>query len=475
MTALLLLIMLAMSGCGSAGSARQADESADHAVDTENEEETAKENKEEPGDPVEEMKKKPADSAGEDMELQFIEITEIEDYFGDKSAYQVYAPKGNSIEEGFLYYYDHGLTFSASVYGRDLNRFLVESLKNSAGFTIEELTGKDSEYTDVEISDVLENGDDRYQIITAKGEDYYGTPYEVSYVYYMDIQEDGAGVLWDLELYEVSMDPETNLIIEELAECYDVDLDAVKASGEWAVADEERRNKEQAKEKGFLPETILWFNATYAPLTYSNRCDWELVGGTRPTDSNKEFRKEMLSRDWGIEDRDSAIETVENLKKNGHREKCRECMKELKKLKVLDEENERKVVQALRDSGITEKLYRYVLAYEMYQSGLDADYIAAWDLCRANYLYADFYICGYMTYEEAMDASLENSIALQQMYSSWDEMAVAYLIGYQFWQSDPMTTDDSPTKKRYRCYLDLLEMENGPYTLDWDMELQKSW
>ena len=30
-------------------------------------------------------------------------------------------------------------------------------------------------------------------------------------------------------------------------------------------------------------------------------------------------------------------------------------------------------------------------------------------------------------------------------------------------------------KKRYQCHLDLLEMENGSYTLDWDMELQKSW
>lgn len=74
-----------------------------------------------------------------------------------------------------------------------------------------------------------------------------------------------------------------------------------------------------------------------------------------------------------------------------------------------------------------------------------------------------------------MDASYENSVRLQQMYSSWDDMAVAYLIWYQFWQSDPMLTEDSPTAKRYQCYLDLLEMEDGPYTLDWDMELQKSW
>ena len=124
---------------------------------------------------------------------------------------------------------------------------------------------------------------------------------------------------------------------------------------------------------------------------------------------------------------------------------------------------------------LTENLYRYVIAYQLHQSGLDADFIAAWDLCRVNQLYADYYICGYMTYEEAMDASLENSLTLQKMYSSWDDLVTSYLAGYQFWRSDPMLTDDSPTKERYQCYLDLLKMEDGPYTLDWNLELQKSW
>lgn len=466
MIAVLLLFLMAMSGCGNAGSAMQDDEIADNAADTKNEEGTIKEDKEESVDPAE-----------EDKELKFVEITEIEDYFGDKTAYKIYAPKGYDIDNGFLYYYDHGLRFSASVYSREFNRLLPDSLKNSSKYTIEEMTGKDSEYTDVEISEVLKNGEDLYQCITAKRKDLYGTPYEVGYVYYMDIQEDGAGVLWELDLDEVSADSETNQIVEELAECYDVDLDTVKVSGEWAAANAERLRKQEAKakEEESLPETILWFNASYAPLTYSNRCDWELVGGMRPTDSNKEFCQKMLKRDWGIKDRDSAIEKIENLKRNGHREKCRACLEELKKLGILNINNEAEAVRAIRDAGIEENVFRYVLAYEMYQSGLDADYIAAWDLCRVNHLYADFYICGYMTYEEAMDGSLENSVALQQMYSSWDEMVVAYLIGYQFWQSDPMETEDSPTKTRYQCYLDLLEMEDGPYTLDWDMKLEKSW
>ena len=90
-------------------------------------------------------------------------------------------------------------------------------------------------------------------------------------------------------------------------------------------------------------------------------------------------------------------------------------------------------------------------------------------------LYADYYLCGYMTYEEAMDASLTNSLKLQELYDSWEEMMDGYMTGYMFWQGDLMLTDDSPTKERYHYYEILKDMENGPYSLDWNMELEKSW
>lgn len=223
-----------------------------------------------------------------------------------------------------------------------------------------------------------------------------------------------------------------------------------------------------------LPDTVLWFNASYAPVTYSNAWNWKLVGGLKPTEENKELDQYLLLSSWSIRDRESALETVDMLKKEGHRAKCRQCMEELEDMGLLDLEEEEFFSQ-FTELGIEENAFRYVIAYYMYQSGLDADYMAAWDLCRANQLYADFYICGYMTYEEAMDASLENSLILQQMYSSWEEMVDAYMLGYQFWQNDPCITDDSPTLERYRYYQMLLEIDDGPYTLDWDMKLEKSW
>lgn len=462
----MMLMVVGAAGCGSGSSTKE--EQAVHADDEEEEKEpdtndeednTEEEEKEEPEEPEEEA-------------LQYIELIEVEDYYGDNSLYDVYVPIGNENEDGFVSYFGHGLSYFASVYNLGSSALLPSCVEDSIK-DLQETWQENPDYSDIEVSDMLENGSDRYQIITAKKLDIYGAgTYEVKEIYYMDIQGKGVGVLWNMNMTEWSTDEETDLIIDELAKCYEVDLEKLKPSGDWFAAEEERIRQEEEGEK--LPETILWFNATYAPLTYSNSMDWKIVGGMEISSYSEELTKELLSRDWGVEDRESALETVESMIENGHRSKCRECMEELEEMGLLDKDEET-FMQELSESGIEDNLFRYVIAYYMYQDGMDADYIAAWDLCRVNQLYADYYVCGYMTYEEAMDASLENSLILQKMYSSWDEMVSAYLLGYQFWQSDPCLTEMSPTLRRAQACEDLFEMEDGPYTLDWDMELEKCW
>ncbi|MCM1192763.1 MAG: hypothetical protein NC123_14160 [Butyrivibrio sp.] len=156
--------------------------------------------------------------------FQYIELTEIEDFYGDNSMYEVYAPMGNSNEDGNIFYYGHGLTYNACVYGYgfELNEYLLEALESWTAFETEGWLDDNSEYTDVEISRVLQNGKDLYQVVTAKKEDLFGTPYEVNLIYYMN----------------------------------DVDLDVIKADGGWAAATEDRLRQELALEEG--PYTLDW-------------------------------------------------------------------------------------------------------------------------------------------------------------------------------------------------------------------------
>lgn len=223
-----------------------------------------------------------------------------------------------------------------------------------------------------------------------------------------------------------------------------------------------------------LPDTVLWFNATYAMLTYNNGGEWRIVGGEEITEDYQMLVQNSLRSSWSIRDRETALETVEQLQKEGHRKVYRECLEELEKQDMLSM-TEEEFAQALENSGIKENLFRYVIVYALYQGGEDEEAIAAWDLCRVNQLYADFYVCGYMSYEEAMEKSLENSLKLQKKYDSWEELVNSYMLGYQFWQSDPGLAENSPTMMRYQCYEMLNKMEDGPYSLDWNMRLKKSW
>lgn len=332
-----------------------------------------------------------------------------------------------------------------------------------------------SDYMDVEVGDVTKSGDDYYQIASAKREDVFGIPYILKQLYYADVINDGLMVFWMIQLDEYAMDEETDQILDELTQCYSFNAAEIRPDGEWAAANEARIRGMEAENS--LPQTVLWFNATYALQTQANKSfgtNWKLVGGMNATEYNAEFCQENLVSGWEITDAASALETVESLKENGHREICRQCMEELAQMELLDVDDET-FLESLAASQIEENPYRYVIAYYMHKNGMNADDIAAWDLCRVNQLYAQFYICGYMTYEEAMDASLENSLILQEMYSSWEDMVQSYLLGYQFWKGDLALEEDSPTQQRFQCYLELLEMEDGPYSLDWNMNLNKSW
>lgn len=666
-----LILMALLAGCGEKASPKSLTK-----IGEEKEEEPQAQEGEEAGE-------SPADS-GEDG-FPYLKKQRISDYNNKDAKYEIFMPEGTEVNGGFGTYYEHGIDYTVTI--NDTQGY--DSFEHFLQLKQEYWPDPDTDYIDIYCTGMMENGDDRYFIMTGKGTNYEGTAFVIKELEYMEVKPSGDCITWSLEMYPEHADKDTDLVIADMEKCYGIDMGLLKGDsqlktdtndpdkyvpeegqavledlegyqylgtaelsnyygesvcpvmmpkgyytnvekshiysflhGIWATMDVEEfyndnmlltalkssvdikyesrfGNTERIRnvwrssmipvpgfenafytvisyeKKGYgteeyfpkaevlcyiqydaeyyialelflsgdkyddssnrviqefetaygmdlskyyreenggepdaaepeesepviladligseisgdgdetwmdgsgepLSDTVLWFNATYAPLIYSNGWNWKLVGGIRPTPENIEIMDSLLKQSWGVSDRESALETVERLREKGHRNTCRECMEELEELGLL-ELDEKEFKKAFLKSGLTDNAYRYVIAYQMYQSGLDADAMAAWDLCRVNQLYASYYICGYMTYEEAMDASLENSLVLQEMYSSWDEMMDGYVLGYQFWQGDPDTKDDSPTKERRRMYEMMLQMEDNPYLLDWNMELQKSW
>ena len=79
-----------------------------------------------------------------------------------------------------------------------------------------------------------------------------------------------------------------------------------------------------------------------------------------------------------------------------------------------------------------------------------------------------YYIAGYYTIEETLDKSLETAKTIQTKISSWDEFVESYLAGDASWSG----TDASD--RRY-IYEQLKTSAFNPFSLDWNMPLEKSW
>lgn len=172
-------------------------------------------------------------------------------------------------------------------------------------------------------------------------------------------------------------------------------------------------------------QTVQWINATYAILTRSNTENIRAFGGSLKLDgietggadldnSNREFKRKSLESSWGVTDRATADYQLEALLSSGE------------------------------NTG------------------------SAWDYSRAMSNLGFYYVAGYYTQEEALDKALETAKIIQTKFTSWDEFASSYLVGYEAWSGESQ-------EERRTIYENLKASKFNPYALDWNLKLEKSW
>ena len=189
--------------------------------------------------------------------LQYVKKATLDDYYGDKTEYEVYVPKDAQRGEGFISFIDHGLQFYASVVNVGYDDFLDEYLDGVVQFDIEDWKNENSGYSEVEFGEMIRCGDDRFRIASAMNEDLYGTPYAVKKIYFIDVIKEGVGVSWTLTVSELSADDETNAVIDEIAKCYRVDLEEIKAGGTYLAGDAKRKEQRQDEYEPSEGELVL--------------------------------------------------------------------------------------------------------------------------------------------------------------------------------------------------------------------------
>lgn len=241
------------------------------------------------------------------------------------------------------------------------------------------------------------------------------------------------------------------------------ETDTGKDTGQETNAD-----KDADSETGQETDTVQWFNASYAILTYANGQDYNMFGGAEPSMIMEAQYQAMLDSSWGVTDRASADENLDWILTEGHRTDFAEESKQLVEagLEELEEEDYADFLMEAYDFSEEDAAYA-ASVYKMYKEYGETA-IDGWDYCRAMSLLSFYYMAGYYTKEEALDKSLEIATTLQPMFHSWDELIDSYLRGYEYWAQEDST-------ERREIYEDLLAADDNPFRVDYNTTLEKTW
>lgn len=182
--------------------------------------------------------------------------------------------------------------------------------------------------------------------------------------------------------------------------------------------------------------------------------------------------RQSLSDSWGIENAADLIETADWLINEGHNQDALEFFNEYGGTTETDRDA---FSAALESQNLEKGISVSLLAVYDAKSAYGDSAIAAWDLSRVGTIMGFGYASGYCTYEEAMDKILEAAEKSQQLFNSWEDFNKSYLYGYSYWAEEALDDSGSSAAERAELVNSLESQANGPFSMDWNMELLKEW
>lgn len=217
-----------------------------------------------------------------------------------------------------------------------------------------------------------------------------------------------------------------------------------------------------------VSDTLRWFNASNSMLIYVNGWDYQLYGGLEPNETSQEIAKQILDNSWGVTDKASADEIINWLLSEGHRTEFAEEMEFLVECGIAEVEEGERASFLYENFEISEEdAQSYANWFNKYEeSGEDA--ASGWDYNRALSQLANFYLAGYYTLEEALDASMDVAKMIQGSFDSWDDYMESYFTGYEYWSEES-------SEERRGVYEELQSAADNPFSVDFKTTLEKSW
>jgi len=183
----------------------------------------------------------------------------------------------------------------------------------------------------------------------------------------------------------------------------------------------------QAEVATLRQDQKMWIWATCALITESNWERHDLLGGVEPTPGEIEKQKRALREWWSVHDRQSLLDTLKWLAREGHRRDFEDLGARIQSLSPEQ-------LQIMKDRVKQDpKLSHKIGVVEKYYAEVGPKSIYGWDYGRYVALCGWGYLVGYFTEEEAWQRALPAARKLQATFSSWEDLGSNYLVGREFW------------------------------------------
>jgi hypothetical protein len=212
------------------------------------------------------------------------------------------------------------------------------------------------------------------------------------------------------------------------------------------------------------PETPrAWALATTAITFEYNGQRHDTLTGIAATPDAIAWGAKLLSKWWGIANRDDLLKTLKWLQFEGHRSEFDELGRR------ADAMTDAQFISAEAALEIDPSQLNRLQIVRHYYRTLGSKSILAWDLVRYISLCRWGYLAGYLSETETWDHIMPTALRLQQTFTSWRDLQSDFLIGREFWSLDQTRQTGEPFRAIFaRFFLD----SASPWNLnDWNMDL----
>jgi hypothetical protein len=221
-----------------------------------------------------------------------------------------------------------------------------------------------------------------------------------------------------------------------------------------------------------LTQKQLWAIALTGIMSERNRSNHNTLNSSAINNINKNIWLEVLRRDWGINNRNELLDTLNVMENDGH----------ASSLKLIQQIISEEIVSAIREKEnilvitkeniyeLSTRHYNYLyFAYSNWDKFKNRT-ILAWDLGRNIALCRWGYDVGFLIEEEAWEKIVYYAKLIQPLYNSWEEYGYDYYMGRVFWASGFGEAARYDTET-YPIYQKLIDNNGLWHNLEWNIDL----